>query len=122
MPFDSEGNFRRIHNWEDDRINDLDIVSDRHDEEDDNFADGLSQCFLKNGLSKMTGNFNAGLFKICNLSNGQSGLDAVNKSQLDNLNTTLTADINNKADKNAFQVVDELPVIPDENIFYFITE
>ena len=27
MPFDSEGNFTRIHNWEDDRINDIDIVS-----------------------------------------------------------------------------------------------
>lgn len=117
MPFDSEGNFHRLHNWEDDRINDLDIASDRHDEEDDNFAEGLSQCFLKNGLSKMTGNFNAGLFKICNLSNGQSSLDAINKSQLDNVNNTLSA---NKADKTMFQVVESLPETPDAQTFYFI--
>ena len=49
MPFDSEGVFSRLHNWEDDRINDIDIVTDHMDEEDNNFADGLSQCFLKNG-------------------------------------------------------------------------
>ena len=38
MPFDSEGMFSRLHNWEDDRINDIDIVTDHHDEEDDNFG------------------------------------------------------------------------------------
>ena len=120
MPFDSEGNFRRLHNWEDDRVNDIDIVSDRHDEEDDNFAEGLSQCFLKNGLSKMTGNFDAGFFKIFNLANAQSNLDAVNKSQLDAQNTSLTNSINALA--NRFQVVSELPASPDSNTFYFITE
>ena len=26
MPFDSEGVFSRLHNWEDDRVNDIDIV------------------------------------------------------------------------------------------------
>ena len=118
MPFNSEGIFKRLHNWEDDRINDIDIVSDRHDEEDDNFADGLSQCFLRNGLSKMTGNFDAGLYKIYNLSNGQSALDAVNKSQLDSINTTLST---NKADKSMFQVVSALPASPDADTFYFIT-
>lgn len=30
MPYDSEGNFYRVHNWEEDRINDIDIVADRH--------------------------------------------------------------------------------------------
>ena len=84
MPFDSEGVFSRIHNWEDDRENDIDIVSDRHDEEDDNFADGLSQCFLKNGNSKMESNLNVGNFKITNLAAGTSSSDAVNRGQLDN--------------------------------------
>ncbi|MBQ8464777.1 MAG: hypothetical protein IJ545_02070 [Alphaproteobacteria bacterium] len=118
MPFDSEGKFRRVHNWEDDRINDYDIVSDRHDEEDDNFAEGLSQCFLKNGLSKMTGNFDAGLFKICNLANAQGNLDAVNKSQLDSVNSAQTTALNNF--KNKFQVVSALPSSPDADTFYFI--
>ena len=83
MPFDSEGMFFRLHCWEDDRQNDIEIVSDRHDEEDDNFADGLSQCFLKNGSSTMKGDLNCGNFKIKNLANATVSGDAVNKHQLD---------------------------------------
>lgn len=47
MPFDSQGNFTRLHSWEQDRIDDIDIVTDHHDAEDDNFADGFNQCFLR---------------------------------------------------------------------------
>ncbi len=83
MPYDSEGNFTRIHNWEDDRINDIDIVTDHHDEEDDNFASGLSECFLKDGRATMKGNIDCGNFQIKNLANGALDGDAVNKSQLD---------------------------------------
>ena len=83
MPYDSEGNFTRIHNWEDDRINDIDIVTDHHDEEDDNFASGLSECFLKDGRTTMKGNIDCGNFQIKNLANGALDSDAVNKSQLD---------------------------------------
>lgn len=83
MPFDSEGVFSRLHNWEDDRVNDIDIVTDHMDEEDDNFADGLSQCFLKNGNSKMEGNFNTGNFKLINVADGALPSDGVNRSQLD---------------------------------------
>ena len=120
MPFDSEGNFSRLHNWEDDRINDIDIVTDHMDEEDDNFANGLSQCFLKNGLSKMQGDFDAGNFKLRNVADGTTTYDAVNRSQLDKQNTALTAEIKKVADR--FQVVEKLPESPDENTFYFIPE
>lgn len=99
MPFDSEGVFSRLHNWEDDRLNDIDIVSDRHDEEDDNFADGLSQCLLKNGIVPMNGNLNMSGFQIKNLANGQSNSDAVNKAQMNNAiadNSTVIKDIINK--------------------------
>ena len=94
MPFDSEGVFSRLHNWEDDRINDIDIVTDHMDEEDNNFADGLSQCFLKNGISKMEGNFNAGNFKVMNLAEGTLPNDAVTRSQLD-YNTQQTKEFMN---------------------------
>ena len=67
MPFDSEGNFTRIHSWEDDRINDIDIVTDHHDEEDNNLAEGLSQTFLRDGRVAMRGNIDAGNFQIKNL-------------------------------------------------------
>lgn len=95
MPFDSEGVFSRIHNWEDDRINDIDIMSDRHDEEDDNFADGLSQCLLRNGQIAMSGNLNLGGFQVKNIANAQSNGDAVNKGQLDSTQSTLQTAINN---------------------------
>ena len=90
MPFDSEGNFSRLHNWEDDRINDIDIVTDHMDEEDDNFAAGLSECFLKNGLSKMKADFDAGNFKVRNVAKGTSALDAVNRGQLDELQSKIS--------------------------------
>ncbi len=94
MPFDSNGLFTRLHSWEDDRKNDIDIVSDRHDEEDDNFADGLSECFLKDGRSPMKGELKMGGFQIRNLANGTMSTDAVNKSQLENANKLLTKIMN----------------------------
>ncbi len=97
MPFDSEGVFARIHNWEDDRINDIDIASDRHDEEDDNFASGLSQCLLKNGLVPMSGNLNMGGFQIKNIGNGQNNTDVINRGQLNSAQSTLQTAIDNVA-------------------------
>lgn len=118
MPFDSQGNFSRVHNWTQDRINGIKIVSDRHDAEDDNFADGFDLCFIRDGRAAMTGNLNAGGFQVKNMIAGSSSTDAVNKSQLDSVNTTLST---NKADKSMFQVVASLPASPDANTFYFIT-
>lgn len=98
MPYDSEGNFTRIHNWEDDRVNDIDIVTDHHDEEDDNFADALSSCFLRDGRSAMRGDINSAGFKIKNLGAGTLSGDAVNRGQLDNavedLKTKIIASLN----------------------------
>ena len=86
MPFDSQGKFTRMHNWEQDRINNIDIVTDHADEEDDNFAQGLNETFLRDGRVAMKGNINAGGFRVCNLANGVLATDAVNKGQLDSLN------------------------------------
>jgi len=83
MPFDSQGNFTRIHNWEEDRQNDIEIVSSRHDEEDDNFATGLSQCMLRSGNAVMQDNLNMGNFQINNVTSGTASTDAVNKGQMD---------------------------------------
>ena len=91
MPFDSEGNFTRVHNWEEDRQNDIDIVSDRHDEEDDNFANGFNDCMLRDGRSVMTGDLDMGNFKVKKVAKGTVSTDAVNKSQLDEVNTSVTS-------------------------------
>lgn len=94
MPFDSNGLFTRLHSWEDDRKNEIDIVSDRHDEEDDNFADALSECFLKDGRTPMKGELKMGGFQIRNMAAGTVETDAVNKQQLNAANRTLTAVMN----------------------------
>lgn len=81
MPYDLQGNFTRIHNWEADRQNDIAIVSDRHDEEDDNFAQGLSQCLLRDGRVGMSGDLNMGNYQIRNVATAVAGGDALNYSQ-----------------------------------------
>ena len=93
MPFDSNGNFTRLHNWEDDRLNDIDIVSERHDEEDDGFAEALSECLLKDGRTSMNGNLKMGGFQIKNIAKGTSSTDAINKNQIDELQANLIKSI-----------------------------
>ena len=95
MPYDSQGTFTRVMNWEQDRINDIEIVSDRHDAEDDNFAAGFNLAMCRDGRSVATGNFKMGNFKITGMANGTSSSDAVNKSQLDGVESTLQTAINN---------------------------
>lgn len=93
MPFDSNGNFSRVMNWTSDYENGIEIVCDRHDDEDDNFAQGLNDCFCRDGRASATGNFKMGNYKITGLANGESTNDAINKSQLDSAKTTLQAAI-----------------------------
>ena len=95
MPYDSQGNFTRVMNWEQDRINDIEIVSDRHDAEDDNFAAGFNLAMCRDGRSVATGNFKMGNFKITGMANGESTGDAVNKGQLNTTQSTLQTAIDN---------------------------
>lgn len=94
MPFDPQGNFTRVMNWQDDAANSIPIVASRHDDEDDNFAQGLSNTLCRDGRAAMTGNLKMGSFKITGLGNGTNKNDAVNKGQLDAQNTSLTTAIN----------------------------
>ena len=86
MPFTTNGTFERLHSWEEDRLNGIEIVTDHHDAEDDNFADGLSQTVLKDGRTPMEGNLNLGGFRITNCATGQNPNDVVTKKQLDAIN------------------------------------
>lgn len=95
MPYDSQGTFTRVMNWEQDRINDIEIVSDRHDAEDDNFAAGFNLAMCRDGRSVATGNFKMGNFKITGMANGESTGDAVNKGQLNTVQSTLQTAIDN---------------------------
>ena len=89
MPFDSEGNFTRVHNWSEDRQNNIDIASDRMDEEFDNYMDGLNDCMLRDGRASMMGDLMMGNFQIKRVAKGTVGTDAVNKEQLDSATTNL---------------------------------
>lgn len=94
MAYDARGNFVRVHNWEQDRLNNIEIASDRHDEEDDNFAAGLSACMLRDGRASMTGNLQMDGYRITGVGTGTASTDAVNKSQM---NTALSAKADNSA-------------------------
>ena len=85
MPYTTSGTFERIHNWEEDRINGIEIVTDHHDAEDDNFANGLSQALVRDGRAPMEGNLQMGGFKIVGCDKGVNPNDVVTKAQLDSI-------------------------------------
>jgi hypothetical protein len=122
MPFDSQGNFTRVMNWQEDAANSVPIVASRHDDEDDNFAQGFNDTLLRDGRAAMTGALKMGNFKVTGMANGTTANDAVNKSQLDAQNTSLTSAINTAVTNlaNKFQDVETLPANPDADTYYFV--
>ena len=118
MPFDSQGNFTRVMNWQEDAANAVPIVASRHDDEDDNFAQGFNDCFCRDGRATAQGNFKMGGYKITGLGNGTTNNDAVNLSQLTAASSAQTTALNNF--KAKFQVVQALPQSPDADTFYFV--
>ena len=118
MPFDSQGNFTRVMNWQEDAANAVPIVASRHDDEDDNFAQGFNDCFCRDGRATAQGNFKMGGYKITGLGNGTTNNDAVNLSQLNAASAAQTTALNNF--KAKFQVVQALPQSPDAETFYFV--
>lgn len=90
MAFDNNGQFQRVHNWTEDKQNKIPVTASRMDAEDNNFAAGLSKTLLRDGSVIMTGNLAVGNHKITGVSNGTANTDAVNKSQLDTKQDTIT--------------------------------
>lgn len=82
MPFDSNGQFIRVHNWTEDKSNNIPITASRMDAEDNGFATGLSQTLLRNGSVALTGNLKAGNHKLTGLKNGTADTDAATVGQL----------------------------------------
>lgn len=93
MPFDSEGNFTRVHNWEEDRINGIEIVTDHHDAEDDNFAEAFNETFLRDGRIPMENHLNMGGFRVQNCGPAESDSDLVTKNQMDSFIESKSKDI-----------------------------
>lgn len=93
MPgWDGNGNFTRVHNWQADDASDIGIVSDRHDAEDDNFAQGLNNTFCRDGQSPATGEWNLDNHQLNNVGAGTEDGDAINLGQLTGSGPTGTPD------------------------------
>ena len=82
MPFNENGQFIRVHNWTEDKSNNIPITASRMDAEDNGFADGLSQTFLRDGSIALTGDLKAGNNKLTGLKNGTADTDAATIGQL----------------------------------------
>ena len=95
MPYDGSGTFTIINSFEEDRINNLSIDSGKMDANFNDVADGLTNTMLRDGSFAMTGALNMASHKIQNVSDGTASTDAVNKSQLDDLSSTLTTNYQN---------------------------
>lgn len=59
MGYDVSGVFTRSYNWVNDKNSGIRITATRMDSEFDNFATGMNQVFLRNGVVPMTGTFKA---------------------------------------------------------------
>jgi hypothetical protein len=91
MPFDGSGNFNRVMNWVADAAASIKIRADRHDQEDDNLASGLSLCLTKDGQSQPTANISWNGKKLVNLATPTAPTDAANKSYVDAVRTFSSA-------------------------------
>jgi len=84
MPFNGSGTFTRIYNWVMDKNQNVKITASRFDNEDDNFASGLSNCITKDGQTVITQDIPFNSKKITGLANGINIDHAINLGQLQN--------------------------------------
>lgn len=85
MAFDGNGTFQRIMNWVQDAASAIKIKADRHDQQDDDFASGLTNCITKDGQTQPTNNIPMNGKKITNLGDPTAVTDAANKKYVDAL-------------------------------------
>jgi hypothetical protein len=84
--------FSRLRNWEQDEANGIGIRSDYHDEEDNNFAAGINECWNINGQNSPTGNMALGGFKLTGMGVGSATGDSINLGQSQKQSYTFASD------------------------------
>lgn len=108
MSFDASGTFTRTNGigstgskvWQDDASAGIEILDTRHDTHDQDLANGLSQCLLRNGAGVPTAHTPWGGFKITNLGNPTNQQDVATKYYVDHPDAAITARDINGADLN----------------------
>lgn len=90
MPYDGNGTFSRLYSWVTDAAASIKIKSDRHDQNDDDIAAGLTNALTKDGQSQPTANIPMNGKKLTNLGAPTVDTDAANKAYVDALKTFST--------------------------------
>ena len=83
MPFNNSGVFNRVRNWVNDATAGIKIRADYHDNEDDGFAVGLSNCICKDGQTLITQNIPWNSKRITGLADPINPQDASTKAFAD---------------------------------------
>lgn len=81
MPRDSQGNFSNVYNWEQDAANGIGIEADRHQEGDDDQAQGLTDSLDRKGRGGMQAALQMGNFAITQQAEGSGLTGGVNLGQ-----------------------------------------
>lgn len=92
MPRDSQGNFTNQFNWEQDAANGIGIEADRHQQGDDDQAQGLTDSLDRQGRGGMNANLAMGTNTITGLGEGSAATDAANIKQIQETPFTIGTD------------------------------
>lgn len=83
MPFNGSGIFVRTRSWTTDRNGGVKIRADLHDQEDDGFATGLTNCITKDGQTTITANIPFNNKRLTGLGDATAATDALNRQTAD---------------------------------------